>query len=407
MSNPLSGTRVLDVSRLLPGPFCAMILADLGADVIKVESTMLGDPMRAVPPQIGTDSWYFLSINRNKRSLAINLRRQDGREVFRRLVRTADVMIESYCPGQAESLGIGYDDLKPLNPGLVYCSISGFGQQGPFRDRPGHDLSYAALSGLLDLIGTPTGEVFVPALPVADVSSALFAAIGILSALMARRENGAGCQIDTSIFHSALSVAAFPASTQMSTQAPKERGQRYLLGEHPSYHVYRTKDGRYMALAALEPVLWADFCQAIDREDLIPKHQSSSEHSAVMAELQRIFAQRTQVEWVEFLRDKPVSCEPVNTVDEALSSPPLQHYGTMPVEHSVAGSMEQFALPFGLLGNHRQTASPPPLLGQHTVEILESLGYDVVEIEHLRARRVVSTAQDIAARRNKTQDPTA
>lgn len=401
MRSDLSGIRVLDVSRLLPGPFCAMILADLGADVIKVESTMLGDPMRTAPPQAGADSWYFLSINRNKRSLSVNLRRKEGREVVLRLVRTADVMIESYCPGQAESLGIGYEGLQPLNPGLVYCSISGFGQQGPFRDRPGHDLSCAALSGLLDLIGSPAGEAFVPALPVADISSALFATIGILSALVARGENGRGCHIDTSIFHSALSATTWPASTQISTDAPRERGQRYVLGDHPSYHVYRTKDGRYMALAVPEPVLWADFCQAIDREDLIAKHQSSSEYPAVMAELQRVFAQRTQAEWVEFLRDKLISCEPVNTAEEALSSPPMQHYGTMRVEHPVAGSMEQFALPFGPAGHPQDAASPPPLLGQHTVEILESLGYDGDEIEHLRDRRIVSTALDIAARRNR------
>jgi alpha-methylacyl-CoA racemase len=271
MLSTLSAVRVLDLSRLLPGPFCSLILADLGAEVIRVESHLVGDPMRLTEPKVGGESCYFMSLNRNKKSLAVNLKRDEGRQVFLRLAHTADVIIEGFRPGQAQSLGIGYDQVNTVNPGIVYCSLSGYGQEGPFRDRPGHDLNYVALAGLLDLLGSAGGNVSVPPVQLADLAGALFAAVGILAALVARGQTGQGGFVDTSLFHSALSLLSFSASTQMLPQVPKEKGSRYLLGAYPCYHLYATKDGRHMSLAALEPVFWADFCRSVGREDLIPR----------------------------------------------------------------------------------------------------------------------------------------
>ena len=399
MPQSLSGLRVLDLSRLVPGPFCSLILADLGAEVIRVESHLVGDHLRLTAPRLGGESCYFLSLNRNKKSLAVNLKRSEGREVFLKLASTADVIIEGFRPGQAESLGIGYTQVKATNPGIVFCSLSGYGQEGPFRDRPGHDLNYVALAGLLDLFGSASGGAFVPPLQIADLAGALFAAVGILSALVARGTTGEGGYVDSSLFHSAFSLLSFSAASHMSPQTPKENGQRYLMGSYPCYHLYATKDGRYMSVAALEPVFWADFCRAVEREDWIAKQFAvGADCAEVIAEVEQVFATRTRAEWAAFFRDRAVACEPVNTLEEALSGPPVLHHGLVDVDHPTAGRLVQIGSPFPD-GGPRPTASPPPLLGQHTVEILRSLGYDECAIQQLRARRIVSAAEDVTAAR--------
>jgi len=398
----LRGIQVIDLSRMLPGPYCSMILADMGAQVIKVESPLLGDLLRRAPPFVGGESCYFMSVNRNKRSLALNLKRTEGREVFRRLVRGADVLIEGFQPGQAQRVGIGYQDMRVVNPRLVYCSISGYGQDGPYTDRAGHNVNYVALAGMLDLIRPVDEPPAIPGLQSADVGGALFAAIGILAALVARNESGVGAYIDASLFHSALAMTTFSAATLMSTEAPKERRQKHLSGECPGYNVYRTKDGRYMALGALETVWWVDFCQAVGRPELAAKQVPvDSEREAVLAEVQQLFAQRTQAEWIEFFADKNVCCEPVNTLEGALSHPAVTERGMIwPVDHPTAGRLSQIGLP--LKGAESPaTPTPPPLLGQHTVEILRSLGYDGAAIDQLRAKRVVSTPEDVQLREER------
>ena len=379
-----------------------MILADLGAEVIKVEGHRLGDPTRIIPPYAGQESCYFMTINRNKKSIALNLRRKAGREIFLKLARTADVILETFRPGHARRLGIGYDDIRQLKPDIVYCSLSGYGQDGPFKERAGHDINYLALGGILDLIRPPDGPPAIPGVQIADIGGgALFAAIGILSALVARSRSGTGMYIDASIFHGVISLITFSAATHISGKVRAEREQQYLTGCLPCYNVYRTKDGRYMALGALEPVFWADFCRAIGREDLISKQfPAETERESVILELQHVFAERTRAEWVEFLADKNVCCEPVNTVEEALMHPQVKHRGMVfEIDHPAAGRLKQIGLPLRSSRHISRMASPPPLLGQHTVEILRSLGYDDATIEHLRASRVVTTPADISVRK--------
>ncbi len=398
MLTTLTGIRVLDLSRMLPGPFCSMILADLGAEVIKVESHMVGDLMRRVPPHVGEESCYFMSVNRNKKSLALNLKRGEGREIFLKLAQTSDVIIEGFQPGHAKRLGIAYEDIQSLNPDIVYCSISGYGQEGPYRDRAGHNINYVALAGMLDLSGAPGAAPAVPGVQTADIGGALFAAIGVLSALVARSRNEAGTYIDASLFHSAVAMMTFSAATLMSSEAPPERRQRHLAGLYPCYNVYQTKDGRYMALGAFEAVWWGDFCAAIGREDLIAvQFPEEGQRGSVIAELQRIFAERTQEEWVDFLADKNLCCEPVNTLQEALSRPVVRARGMVwDVDHPAAGILHQIGSPLRSSAQSSEQIDPPPLLGQHTVEILHSLGYDDEAIRQLRAKRVVSTPQGVS-----------
>jgi len=414
MQKTLTGITILDLSRLLPGPYCSMILADLGANVIKIESHLLGDPTRMVPPHVGAQSCYFLSVNRNKKSIALNLRRAAGRQVFLEMAREADVIIEGFRPGRAKRLGIGYEDVQALKPDIVYCSLSGYGQDGPLRDRPGHDINYAALAGLLDLLSLPGKEGVLPGVQLADMAGALFAAIGILAALGARDRRGEGAYVDASMFDGALSLATFAAAPLMGEEPLSDPRLEYLTGSFPCYNVYRTKDERRMTLGALEPVLWSDFCEAIGRRDLVPKQfPHESEREAVISELQHVFVERTRAEWIEFLSDKNLACEPVNTIEEALSSPQVRERGMLwEMDHPTAGRLKQIGLPLrsvlstseGLRSSpdEPRTAALPPLLGQHTVEILQGLGYDDQAIEELRARKVVSTPDDVSRRGTKT-----
>jgi len=410
METFMEGITVLDLSRLLPGPFCSMILADLGADVVKVESSLVGDPTRAFPPHVGRESCYFMSVNRNKRSIAINLRRKPGREIVLQLARSADVFLEGFRPGRACLLGLGYDDVRQVKPDIIYCSLSGYGQDGPLRDRAGHDINYIGLGGMLDLLRPKGGAPVMPRVQAADIGGgALYATIGILSGLIARSRSGAGTYIDASIFHGVIASLAFSAAALNSPQAGSQQGHPHLSGVYPCYNVYRTKDGHYMTLGALEPHFWADFCKAIGRDGLVAKQfPPDDERATVVAELERVFSERTRAEWVEFLADKDVCCEPMNTVEEALAHPQTRRRGMLlETDHPTAGALSLVGLPFRSSGATPRRVLPPPMLGQHTAEILQDLGYDDAQIADLRARRVVATPEDVEGRRMRTLGPRA
>ncbi len=381
-SLPLEGLRVLDLSRLLPGGFCSLLLADFGADVIKVEDTGLGDYIRWSPPHYeGAEQTaggaLFLALNRGKRSIRIDLKTEQGREVLLRLAQDADVLLESFRPGVLDRLGVGYERLRERNPGLVYCAITGYGQDGPNRDRSGHDMNYLGLNGLLGLTGDADGPPVQAAGQIADIGGgALTAALGIMVALRERERSGEGQMVDASMFDGSLSWLAMVAAEALATGRPARRGELQLSGALTCYRPYRCADG-YVTLGALEPKFWAAFCHGVGREDLI-EHQFDPPGSDAHRDVSEIFAGRTREQWRAFASEHDCCLEPVLDLDEALDSE-LVAAREMVVELDQPGAQR----PVRLLGMPVKlsrtpgdpTRAPGPALGEHTAEVLAEAGF--------------------------------
>src|SRR6266700_8267938 len=331
MSQPLSGIRVLDLSRLLPGAYATQMLADFGADVIKVEEPGSGDYGRFMPPQgAGGMSLYFIAINRNKRSMTLNLKSAEGRAIFQRMVRQADVVLESFRPGVLERLGLGYEQLKEVHPGLIYCAISGYGQDGPYRLRAGHDLNYAGYAGLLDYNRGQQGEPAMPATQLGDLAGgSLMSVIGILTALAGRAQTGEGCMVDVSMTEGVMALLPFFSTVYLNTQKAPQPGHSTLDGGLPCYNIYETRDGKHVTLAALEPKFWHTFCTRIGHLELLPFHTpvGPGEREQAMDMLRAIFKTKTRDEWVAELGDIDACLGPVYTIEEALNDPQAQVRG--------------------------------------------------------------------------------
>ncbi len=384
---PLAGLRVLDLSAYMPGPLCTMALADWGAEVIKVEARLGGDLLRHGPDTVRQESAYFLGLNRNKKSLAVDLRKEAGRTIVMQLAATADVFVEGFRPGKAARLGLGYAALAEANPRLVYLSLSGYGQDGPWAGRAGHDLDYLALAGMLSLLADREGRPIEPGIPVGDIAGAFMSLGAILAALWGRERSGHGRYIDASIYESSFYWLA-PLVTAAAAGGPVRPGAMALSGALPCYGVYATRDGRSMALGALEPHFWAEFCRVVGREDLVPLgHAGGAEGARVRAEVAALFAARTQAEWVELLAGADVCCEPVLGLDEALAHPQARARGlATQVISPTEGPLAQVGAPAGM----GAVRTPPPRLGEHTADLLGELGYTPQEIEALVASRVVT-----------------
>lgn len=376
---PLSGIRILDLSRLLPGPYLTQLLADLGAEVIKVETPLAGDHARLAPPEMGLGNMYEM-INQGKKSLALNYRNRQGRELFLRLAGTADVVLEGFRPTIADKYGIGYEDVCAVKPDIVYCSLSGYGQQGPYQQRAGHDFNYLSVGGALSLNGRP-GEKPTPyGLPVADLSGGMLAAIAILGALVGRERGGQGMYLDMALLDGVISWVTPLALSAYFSGLKVSAGTHPLLGGRAFFNVYETADGKYLTLAAIEPHFWGDFCKTVGRPDLIERQFDP----AVSPEVETIFKRKTQAEWLSLFAENDACVEPVKSVEEMLVDPQVQARGHVCMDGGKPVGMQS---PFVFA---REDRLPAPALGADTRALLAEIGVSDEEIDALAGRKIIA-----------------
>lgn len=386
----LQGIQVLDTAWTGAGLFCSLILGDLGADIIKIHET---DPERrneqmdyafaGMPGSLGL---------RNCRTMGLDLNTEGGRSVFYELVETSDVIVEAPKPGDAQNLGIDYDTMKKINPRIVYASLSGYGQYGPYRDIAGHDINYISIGGLLGMTGVAGGPPVIPGTLAADFAAGGMAAvIAILAALLARTQTGRGQFIDVSLTDGIVEMMSVWINPYLVWSVLSERGEAWLTGYWPWYNVYETKDGRYISIGALEPWFYTNLCQLLDREDFT-EHQyaEGDKRDEIFRYFKETFLKKTRDEWLEILRSRDVCAAPVYSTDEVVNDPQLILRGMIgEVPHPVLGSVKQVGSMYKLSNSPFQVRNWSTQFGQHTDEILSQLGYDTVRIDSLRQARVI------------------
>jgi crotonobetainyl-CoA:carnitine CoA-transferase CaiB-like acyl-CoA transferase len=388
---PLEHLRILDLTRLLPGPFCTLLFADLGADVIKVEEPGKGDYIRWMPPMAGDVASGHLALNRGKRSMTLNLKHPDGAATLKRLARAADVVVESFRPGVMDRLGVGYDALSAENERLVYCAITGYGQDGPYRMRPGHDINYLGYAGVLDIIGERGGPPVVPGVQIADIGGGgLMAAVGIFAALSEREHTGRGRFVDISMMDGAMSWLSMHAQAYAITGVIPARGTMRLSGGPACYRIYRTGDDKYVTVGALEPQFWAALCTALGVPELIEQQFAPEEEQDVMHKrLEEIFAAKSRDEWVAELADLDACFGPVNTMAEAFDDPQVRARGMVTEVPTPLGPMTAIGNPLKLVGDSGLPLRAAPGLGEHTDVVLTEAGLAPDEIASLRRAGVL------------------
>jgi alpha-methylacyl-CoA racemase len=385
MTGALEGVRVLDLTRYIPGPYCAMLLGDLGADVVKIEPPPFGDPTRGLPPAVGEDSAAHAAFNRNKRSLAVDLRTAEGAGVVRRLAGQADVLLETFRPGTLAGWGLGPEPLLAANPRLVYCSLSGYGQGGDHAGRAGHDIDYLALGGFLGGNRDRAGEPVLPAAQVADMTGALLATVGILAALQARERTGRGQWVDASMLAGVTALMTLPATRRLAGPGPADE----LTGVHACYRLYRCRDGRQLAVGALEPKFWEALCRALGLADRIGRQWESGDRGRdTIAAFERAFATRDRDEWVRALKDVQACVEPVLDVEEAFTDGPAA--ALLMKQPVAAGDLATPACPIRLAGTPASVRRRPPAFGEHTQEVLAEAGYSREQIATMRQAGAVA-----------------
>jgi len=391
---PLAGLKVIDFSKVLAGPLCAQYLGELGADVIKVEPVELGDDTRGWTPTIAGESTIFLAVNHNKRSIALDLKSDQGREVAHRLVSDADIVLQGFGSGAAQRLGVDRDTLMALNPKLIYCEISGYGRTGPMGNEPGYDVMLQAFSGMISTLGHPDGDFARASFSPVDIGTAMFGLSGVLAAVIERQRTGKGVYVELALLDTALGFMSYMAQTYWHT---KEEPQR-MGTAHPSmcpYQAFQAKDGPLM-LGAGNNAQWRRFCQAADmpeyaeHPDFATNAQRLNNLSRTVQLVQDRIATRTVAEWIKILSEIKVSCAPIHTLGQALAHPQVQERALIArTEHPLAGTLNHVGLPVKFENDPRRTVCPPPLHGQHTHDVLQDLGYGADDIAAMLAASVV------------------
>lgn len=370
----LTGIRVLDMSRLLPGPYCTMLLADFGAEVIKIEEPGKGDYSRSFPPFLKDFGYWHLQLNRNKQSVVLDLKSEEGKNIFLELVKTADVVVESYRPGVLKKLGVDYEAAAKINPKIIYCSISGYGSKGPLAHKADHDLGYLSLAGVTAMSGEAVGAPAIPGVLMADMNAALSAGMSIMIALRHAALTGQGQEIDISLFNVAMNLMPGAASLFFGSGFVAERGNNWLTGAYANYNIYATADGRYVSVGCLEKKFWRNLCIGIGKEELIDMIDDESNHPYLKEKLAAAFKQKTMREWEEFFADKDACVTPVLNFKEAVESEQVQaNEMVLNVRDDELGEYQQLGFAMKLSKTPAQLNKRAPRLGEDTEKILAQL----------------------------------
>jgi len=386
---PLEGIRVLDLTRQAPGPYCTMLLGDLGADVIIVEEA----PGAGRRMEIGMSerTQAFWALNRNKRSVGLNLKEPRAQDAFLKMAERADVVIEGFRPGVIKRLGVDYEAVRARNPRIIYCSLSGYGQSGPYAGLVGHDINYIGIGGALGMIGTPGSPPAIPMNIIADFAGGgLYAAFSILAAVIAREKTGRGQYVDIAMSDGVTSLLAFPASQYFAAGLVPKPGVEMLNGGAPYYSVYECSDGKWLSIGCIEPWFWSELCKALDCEDYIPNQMNREKHPEIFDYLRRRFKEKTRDEWFEALRQRDICVGPVYALHEVFEDPQVQARGmVIEIDHPEFGPVKQVGVGPKFSGTPGVVRTTAPKRGEHTADLLSEAGYSDAEIEEMRTANVV------------------
>ncbi|MEA1958340.1 MAG: CaiB/BaiF CoA-transferase family protein [Chloroflexota bacterium] len=384
----LEGIKIVDLTRLGPGPFCTMLLGDMGADIIKIEAAggRASMTIETMEDETAERRRAFNVEGRNKRAIGLNLKTDEAKEIFYKLVKDADVVVEEFRPGVLKRLGCDYETISKINPRIILCSITGFGQDGPYALLPGHDLNYISIGGAQSMIGPRNGPPVMTLNLIGDYSGGSFqAALGVCMALLARERTGKGQHVDISMTDGVVSLMHGEAAGYFDTGHIPTRGDMLVIGGAPFYAVYETKDGKYITIGALEPWFWANLCELIDRQDLLMEEWNHEKWPQMAGEFEEIFKTKTRDEWVELLRTKDVCVAPVYGLDETFEDPQILHRKMLiELDHPTVGKVKQVGIGIKMSDTPGQVRSLAPKPNEHTDAILAGLGYSKDDIAKMR-----------------------
>jgi len=396
MPPPLKGIRVLDLSRVLAGPYCSMLLGDMGAEIIKVERPGKGDDTRAFgPPFINKESAYFMSFNRNKKSITLNFNTDKGKEILVKLIEKADILLENFRPGTLDKIGFGYEEVKTINPRIIYASISGFGSTGPEKFHPGYDLVVQGMSGIMSLTGDPSGPPFKVGTSIGDILAGIYASMGILLALIARQTSGLGQRVDISMLNGLVSLLTYQAGIYFATDtSPQRKGN-----QHPTISPYETfkASDEYINIAIGNDKFWQNFCDLLELGDIKEDDRFATNPDRVKHRdelfniIQDIISQKKAEEWLELFDKHGIPAGPILSVEKILTHPQILFQDMVAkMEHPTAGEIKMVGIPVKLSHNPGSIETPPPLLGEHTEEVLTGLlNYDKKDLTKFREEKVI------------------